>query len=194
MHYLKLATLFVLPIAFALTLGAAPQQAEAGLCKKLGRSNGCVTSGDVKNNNLKAKDIKDEPGVEFNNRTGFGTSNDLSTTWADMQTLSVTHPATGFVVCTSMGFCDWNTTAVNGCQVGWSTTAGNVAPPVSHFLIPISSSASGPLMDASAMYTFAVSGAGTTTFRLKASIFTGATGSVDYFNQSSVCMYFAQRY
>ena len=59
MRFLKLTTLFALPLAFALSLGAAPQSAEAGVCKKLGFSKKCVVRGDIKKNAINSSRVKD---------------------------------------------------------------------------------------------------------------------------------------
>jgi hypothetical protein len=59
MRYLKLTTLFAMAIAFALSLGAAPQPAEAGkACKKLGLSSPCIKKSDIKNNQVRGKHVK----------------------------------------------------------------------------------------------------------------------------------------
>ena len=51
MNYLKLTTLFALPLAFALILGAARQPAEAGkACNRLNLSSPCIRSSDMKPN------------------------------------------------------------------------------------------------------------------------------------------------
>ncbi len=51
MKYAKLAALLALPVAFAATLGAAPQPAEAGkACNELGLKSPCVRSSDVRPN------------------------------------------------------------------------------------------------------------------------------------------------
>ncbi len=71
MRYLKSSILFAIPIAFALSLGAAPQQAEAGACAEISGvpnkrcitkrdlKGNAVTSGKVKNESLTGQDIKD---------------------------------------------------------------------------------------------------------------------------------------
>ncbi len=49
-----------LPIAFALMLGAAPEEARAGACNDAGLSSGCVKKGDIAEDSLSHKDIKNE--------------------------------------------------------------------------------------------------------------------------------------
>ena len=99
MRYLKLSTLFMLPIAFGLTLGAAPQPAEAGkACKRLNLPNNCVRSSDVKN--LKAVDIKDEPGV-----ASTVAASSVNITGGNSSVLSATlvAPRPGVVIATASG-------------------------------------------------------------------------------------------
>jgi hypothetical protein len=74
MKYAKLATLFALPVAFAVTLGATPQPAEAGkACNELGLKSPCVRSSDVRPNLKLGKTGNDGDLIvrdEFKN-TGF---------------------------------------------------------------------------------------------------------------------------
>lgn len=100
MRFLKLSALLALPVAFAVTLGAVPQTAEAGLCKRLGTSNNCVTTADVKNNNLKANDLKDEPGAAF---IGGDQSFGLTGSNASVRTVTLVAPRAGVVIVTASG-------------------------------------------------------------------------------------------
>ena len=59
MHYLGLTTIFAAILSFGLALGAAPQPAAAGLCKKLGFSKKCVVRGDIKKNAINSSRVKD---------------------------------------------------------------------------------------------------------------------------------------
>ena len=52
MDCIRLTTLLALPVAVSLMLGAAPEEARAGICKKLKLGNGCVNSADVENQSL----------------------------------------------------------------------------------------------------------------------------------------------
>ena len=101
MRCIKLTGLFALPLAFALMLGAAPQPAEAGLCKKEGFNNGCVTGKDVKNDNLKAKDLKDEPGAAFDG--GEQVFPLLLNVDQTVRTVTLVAPRDGVVIVTASG-------------------------------------------------------------------------------------------
>ena len=193
MRRLKLTTLFALPLALALSLGAAPQEAAAGLCNDEGFSNGCVTSGDVKNNSLKAKDLKDEPGVDFDNDTDNNI--DITSTYAVVRSIMIKAPRAGFVTCISTGHADWDVINVTRRVVGgWDTTGGTTQPP-GEFLLKWDGTGGGfdPRMPVSAMRTFDVA-AGTTTFSLKVACTDCADGDIDYGHQSAACMYFPTRY
>ncbi len=104
MRYLKLSTLLAMAAAFALTLSATPETAEAGrACKRLKLSNNCVVSSDVKN--LKAGDIRDEAGGDFVAR-GAPSSDpvfDLPSTSTVVLSVEVTAPRPGLVLVNASG-------------------------------------------------------------------------------------------
>lgn len=124
MRYFKPTTQFALPLAFALTLGAAPQPTEAGVCSRLNKPNGCVTSADVKNDNLKAKDLKDEAGGDFVSNPTFVliTSSDQT-----VESVSITAPRPGMVIVNASGwfFLESGTSGTGSCSI---TTGSTVDP------------------------------------------------------------------
>lgn len=105
MRYLKLSTLLALAMAFALTLGAPPQPAEAGLCTQLGKGNGCVNNKDVANNKLKANDMKDEAGVDFHQAID---SIELEPTDLIIRTVTLVAPRPGFMIANASGYYVFN--------------------------------------------------------------------------------------
>ena len=195
MRRLKLTTLLVLPLAFALTLGTSPQPAEAGLCKQLNKSKGCVRSGDVKNDNLKAKDLRDEAGVEFTNAPGNGVSKDLSSSWSNLDSLEVTHPASGLVTCIGMGFVDWDSTTFTGnIRAGWTTEGPTAEPPFRNVLNLPGGQDGSTFVPLHAMRTFSVTGAGTITFFFNGIADGAGATEMDYGFHSTACMYHSTRY
>ena len=97
MKYAKLAILLALPVAFAVTLGAAPQPAEAGkACNELGLKSPCVRSSDVKptlklgrngnDGDLIVRDENKNSTVQIDGNTGDVTNslggNGLAKAWA----------------------------------------------------------------------------------------------------------------
>jgi hypothetical protein len=152
-----------------------------------------VGSQEVADSSITRNDILDEPGVDFyNNRgfTGIGDRHELSTTWQDMDVIHITHPASGYVTCIATGAMDWQNNKERQALLGWSTQAGDFWPQVLNLVQPEASSDDGPEIPISTMYTFTVSGAGTTTFRLKARLWEGDDGDVWYWDQAAACMYF----
>ena len=99
MKYAKLAALLALPVAFALTLGAVPQPAEAAkACNKLNLNSPCIRSGDMKPNlklgktgndgDLKVRDMNKVNSVEIDGDsstvTNTLTGNGLVKAWAQI--------------------------------------------------------------------------------------------------------------
>ena len=129
MPYIRLTTVISVTIALALTLGSAPRQAEAGVCKKLGFSNQCVVRKDIKknainsarvlNDSLTASDLRDESGAD-----GLDTPIDLNMMGGAPETVAqvtVTAPTAGWVIVNSGGTAHF--TMIAG-RVGCSLTTG----------------------------------------------------------------------
>jgi hypothetical protein len=83
----------------------APRKTDAGVFKEVGLSKNCVTTKDVKNNNLKAVDIKDESGADV---SGGDQELDLTNTGTTARFVTVTAPRPGLVMVNATGFFFFN--------------------------------------------------------------------------------------
>jgi hypothetical protein len=138
MRYLGLITISAAILSFGLTLGAAPQPAEAGkACNRARLPSPCIKANDirnnqvrtnhVRNNNLSGIDMLDEAGAEFDLPPGpaFQT---INVTTADTIVASVTLsvPAGGTVVANAAGFAVFAGTTLNArCALTTGNTIGN---------------------------------------------------------------------
>lgn len=96
----RLTTLLALPIAVLLTLGGAPLDARADICKKRKLNDGCVRSVDVKNQSLDLRELKDEAGfAAFREKSGA--SDDLNSSNRLMADAVLTAPRRGWAVVTA---------------------------------------------------------------------------------------------
>lgn len=166
---------------------------------------GAVTGSKVSSDSLGAEKLTDEPGIDYVNETdddgsgGSGKVVSLSPTWLAMEDVAVTHPGPGYVTCIGTGHADWDPPTpyyAGNVNVGWSNASGATAP--ANFN---RTSLKSDVIDGSTyipltgMYTFEVTGAGTTTYYFKGSLSPGASPDViDYYVHSIVCMYFPTRY
>jgi len=125
MRYLRLAMLFTVMICIALSLGL--RKADAGMCSQMGYSNGCVrandiasnavNSGRVRNNNLKAADLRDEPGADF---ADGGHSTALTSTETTIRSVTITAPRPGVVIVNASGHFTFGAAGA-GCRCSITT-------------------------------------------------------------------------
>ena len=98
MRCLRLIMLFT--GMMCLVLGSGLRKADAGACKKLGFSNGCVTSADVRDDNLRDRDLNDEAGTDSSSR------NEQYPLIGDdriVQSVTITAPRSGVVIVNASG-------------------------------------------------------------------------------------------
>jgi hypothetical protein len=169
-------------ITLALTLGLGVQKADAGACKKMGYSNGCVTSADVKNNNLKAADLKDEAGADF---AGGNQDLDLLDTDTVVRSVTITAPRSGVVIVNASGYFDFGSAAgIGRCSITTGTTL-NLA-----YLIIAEGDAATTWIPFGATRGFTV-GKGSTTFNL---VCDGTLGVAEIFDTNITAIYVPTRY
>jgi hypothetical protein len=111
---------FLLAVLTFLALGLGPRKADAGACRSVGLSNECVKSADVKNNNLKATDLKDEPGADFSSD-----DQSISLTGDDtiVRSVTITAPRSGVVVVYASGYFNFNSVEGLGrCSITTGST------------------------------------------------------------------------
>jgi hypothetical protein len=106
-------------ISLTLTLGLGLRKADAGACKAIGRSQGCVTAADVRDDSLRANDLKDEPGADFADGNQFLV---LTTTATIARSVTVTAPRIGVVVVNVSGYFGFANEAGTGrCEITTGT-------------------------------------------------------------------------
>ena len=110
MRYFRLSMLIAVLSAVAFSFGLGLRHADAGACKEVGLKNKCVkgidiannsvTTSRVKNNSLKATDLKDEAGADFSSGDQF-----LDLTAADqiVRSVTITAPRPGVVIVNASG-------------------------------------------------------------------------------------------
>jgi len=97
MRCLRLITLFTGMMCLVLSSGL--READAGACKKLGFSNGCITSADVRDDNLRARDLNDEAGADFRGgNQSVGLDEDEI-----VRSVTITAPRSGVVIVNASG-------------------------------------------------------------------------------------------
>lgn len=110
MRYLRLSILIAVLIAVAFSLGLGLRHADAGACKEAGLKNKCVkgvdiannsvTTSRVKNNSLKATDLKDEAGADFSSGDQLL---DLTASDQIVRSVTITAPRPGVVIVNASG-------------------------------------------------------------------------------------------
>ncbi len=99
-----LTTIGTLTVCCALLLGAVPGTAEAGVCSTVGSSAGCVRTRDVRNNNLRARDLNDEGGADF--ATPADVTLSVLATVQVIGTMTVRAPRSGVIIANASGWFD----------------------------------------------------------------------------------------
>ncbi|MGH8247208.1 MAG: hypothetical protein ACREUU_12355 [Gammaproteobacteria bacterium] len=107
MRNLSVKSIVFATLAVALIVGGMPGSAEAGVCKKVGKKDGCVNAKDVRDNNLTAADQLDEAGADFIEQ------DDVALTGATqvIASVQVTAPGSGVVIANASGWFDMGPTA-----------------------------------------------------------------------------------
>ncbi|CAG7857285.1 hypothetical protein MCAMS1_02054 [biofilm metagenome] len=94
-----------LALATALMLALTANIAKAGVCGRLGSGANCVNSRDIKDNNLKAIDLKDEAGADFasGNQSVANVGSNVI-----VRSVTITAPAAGQVIVNASGVFDFD--------------------------------------------------------------------------------------
>ncbi len=155
---------------------------------------GAVTSEAIASDAVYDSKILDEAGVEYVNGSSVGTQISLEVgSWVTLGQLSVTYPATGYVVLVGTGHADWDISSWTGeVYVGWSTSS--TTTPSYYNRLSLSTADVSTYIPITAMYTYNVSGSGTTTYYLMAYATSGTDTDMDFFRGSMTAMYFPTRY
>lgn len=133
------------------------QPATAQSAKNL-KCNGCVNSRDVKNNNLKATDLRDEAGMDFSSTTqSTAMATNVDTIF---ESVTISAPRTGLVMVNASGYFGFDN---SGGQLSCSITTGSTVETSNEFTTE--GDASSNLIAFGATRGFDVV-AGTTTFNL----------------------------
>lgn len=143
-----------------------------------------VGSTEILDNSITKVDIQDEPGIEYDNVSASSTA--PFTSGKVLDTLVMTIPGTGFVMCIAHVEVSWNSTPANGhAYAGWTTGTGTS-------INDAWTNTPGGISWTSfmAMNTFSVS-AGTVNFNLTATT-SDATATVA--SKRRACTYFPTQY
>jgi hypothetical protein len=192
MHYLRLTVLFAVSISLALILGLGPQKADAGACREIGLPDGCVESKDiaskavnsarVKNNNLKAADLRDEAGADFASGNQLVS---LTPAAQIVRSVTITAPRSGIVIVHASGSFKF---AIGAGRASCSITQGSTID--SFHLITSKGDFNTQYVPFAATRGFKVS-KGSTTFRL---VCREDSGTVQVEDTSITAMYVPTRY
>lgn len=180
MRCIKLTALLAIPLAFALTLGAAAPPAEAGrACRAAGLPNNCVRSSDVRG--LTKRDIRDEAGAELSAVVG---SVALAGPDEIVNSVTINAPAAGVVIANASGYLRFDTGGSVRCGLSpnATSTGGGGAVTSSHATNE---------RDAWGLTNAFVVPRGPVTVNL---VCTENSGQATMFNSRVTAMYFPTRY
>lgn len=148
--------LSALVIAVAMT-GFSAQPATAQVAKRL-KCNGCVKSRQIKNNNLRATDLRDEAGMNFSSTTqSTAMATNVDTIF---ESVTISAPSAGLVMVNASGYFGFDN---SGGQLSCSITTGSAVETSNEFTTEGDGTSN--LLSFGATRGFEVS-AGTTTFNL----------------------------